>query len=107
MLENLFNTYLPHLINLLEGMGIIILLIGAFTAFFNFFRTFFTKKDYKIKLNFANSLVTCLDFKLAAEILKIVIIKDLDDLILIGTIFILRIIMTFVLEREIRIEEKK
>ena len=94
MLENLFNTYLPHLINLLEGMGIIILLIGAFTAFFNFFRTFFTKKDYKIKLN-------------SAEILKTVIIKDLDDLILIGTIFILRIIMTFVLEREIRIEEKK
>ena len=50
-------------------------------------------------------MITTLDFKLAAEILKTVIIKNMDELIIIGAVFILRIIMTFVLEREMKFEK--
>lgn len=47
-------------------------------------------------------MVTTLDFKLAAEILKTVIIKDLNDLIILASVFIIRIIMTFALEKEMK-----
>ncbi len=66
-----------------------------------------SKKKTSIKYDLANSLVTALDFKLAAEILKTVIIRNMEELILVGTIFILRVVMTFVLEREIKIEDKE
>ena len=52
-------------------------------------------------------MITTLDFKLAAEILKTVIIKNIDELILLAAVFIIRIIMTFVLEKEMKIEKNK
>lgn len=107
LFENLFNTTLPILIKLFELMGIIILVIGVFSAFFKYIKDLKTKKKSSIKYDLANSLVTALDFKLAAEILKTVIIQSLSELALVGTVFILRVIMTFVLEREIKIEESE
>lgn len=105
--ETLFNTTLPVLIKLFELMGIIILVIGVFSAFFKYMKDLNTKKKSSIKYDLANSLVTALDFKLAAEILKTVIIQSMSELALVGTIFILRVVMTFVLEREIKIEESE
>lgn len=105
--ETLFNTTLPVLIKLFELMGIVILVIGVFSAFFKYMKDLKTKKKSSIKYDLANSLVTALDFKLAAEILKTVIIQSMSELALVGTIFILRVVMTFVLEREIKIEESE
>ena len=50
MLEELFDKYLPILIHLFELMGIIILTLGTFTAFINYFKGKVSKKDYKIIL---------------------------------------------------------
>ena len=47
-------------------------------------------------------MVTTLDFKLAAEILKTVIIKDLNDLIILASVFIIRIIMTIEIKKEMK-----
>lgn len=107
LFETLFNTTLPVLIKLFELMGIVILVIGVFSAFFKYMKDLKSKKKTSIKYDLANSLVTALDFKLAAEILKTVIIRSMSELALVGTIFILRVVMTFVLEREIKIEESE
>lgn len=107
MLEELFDKYLPILIHLFELMGIIILTLGTFTAFINYFREKISNKDFKVKYEFANVMVTSLDFKLSAEILKTVIIKSKEELVILATIFIIRIIMTFVLEREMKSQEHK
>lgn len=107
IIELLFNNALPLLIKIFELMGIIILIIGVFSAFFKYIKSLGSKKKTSIKYDLANSLVTALDFKLAAEILKTVIIRNMEELILVGTIFILRVVMTFVLEREIKIEDKE
>lgn len=107
MLEELFDKYLPFLIHTFELMGIIILTLGTFTAFINYFRGKLSNKDYKVKYKFADVMVTSLDFKLSAEILKTVIIKSKEELIILAAVFIIRIIMTFVLEKEMKNQEKK
>ena len=107
MLEELFDKYLPILIHLFELMGILILTLGTFTAFINYFRGKLTKKDFKVKYAFADVMVTSLDFKLSAEILKTVIIKSREELVILAVVFIIRIIMTFVLEREMKTQERK
>lgn len=106
-LEELFNKYLPILIHLFELMGILILTVGVFTAFYHYLQKRFFKKNVNIKYEFADVMTTTLDFKLAAEILKTVIIKNIDELIILASVFIIRIIMTFVLEKEMKIEEGK
>ena len=107
VLEELFNKYLPILIHLFELMGILILTVGVFTAFYHYIQKRFFKKNINIKYEFADVMITTLDFKLAAEILKTVIIKSMNELIILASVFIIRIIMTFVLEREMKIEESK
>ena len=52
-------------------------------------------------------MITTLDFKLASEILKTVTIKSMDEVVILASVFIIRIIMTFVLEKEMQIEESK
>ena len=107
ILEELFNKYLPILIHLFELMGILILTLGVFTAFYHYIQKRFFKKDINIKYEFADVMITTLDFKLAAEILKTVTIKSMDELVILASVFIIRIIMTFVLEKEMKIEESK
>ena len=107
ILEELFNKYLPILIHIFELMGILILTLGVFTAFYHYILKGFFKRDIDIKYEFADVMVTTLDFKLAAEILKTVIIKNMDELIILASVFIIRIIMTFVLEKEMKIEKSK
>ena len=106
-MEELFNKYLPILIHLFELMGILILTLGVFTAFYHYIKKRFFKKDINIKYEFADVMITTLDFKLAAEILKTVTIKSMDELVILASVFIIRIIMTFVLEKEMQIEESK
>lgn len=106
-MEELFNKYLPILIHLFELMGILILTLGVFTAFYHYIKKRFFKNDINIKYEFADVMITTLDFKLAAEILKTVTIKSMDELVILASVFIIRIIMTFVLEKEMKIEESK
>lgn len=106
-MEELFNKYLPILIHLFELMGIFILTLGVFTAFYHYIQKRFFKKNVNIKYEFADVMITTLDFKLAAEILKTVTIRSMDELVILASVFIIRIIMTFVLEKEMKIEEKK
>ena len=106
-MEELFNKYLSILIHLFELMGILILTLGVFTAFYHYIQKRFFKKDVNIKYEFADVMITTLDFKLAAEILKTVTIKSMDELVILASVFIIRIIMTFVLEKEMKIEKKK
>lgn len=106
-MEELFDKYLPVLIHIFEFMGIFILTIGVFTSFYHYIMIRFFKKDINLKYEFADTMITTLDFKLAAEILKTVIIKTRQELIIMGSVFIIRIIMTFVLEREIKNEQNK
>lgn len=102
MLENLIETILPFLIHIFELMGIIVLSIGAFTAFYNYIKSRFGKEGYTWKYYFANSMITALEFKMAAEILKTVLVKSLTELLTLAALFLLRALMTLVLEREIK-----
>lgn len=106
-MEELFNKYLPILIHLFELMGILILTLGVFTAFYHYIQKRFFKKEINIKYEFADVMITTLDFKLASEILKTVTIKSMDEVVILASVFIIRIIMTFVLEKEMKIEESK
>lgn len=106
MLESIIDGFLPLIINILEFMGILIVTIGAFRAFYHYVKTMLFKDHFPVKHQFANSMATGLEFKLAAEILKTVLIQSLSELVILGSIFLLRVLMTVVIEWEIKEDAK-
>lgn len=106
MLESIIDAFLPLIINILEFMGILIVTIGAFRAFYHYIKTMLFKDHFPVKHQFANSMATGLEFKLASEILKTVLIQSLSELVILGSIFLLRVLMTIVIEWEIKEDAK-
>ncbi|MBE6049945.1 MAG: DUF1622 domain-containing protein [Clostridium sp.] len=88
-------------------MGIIVILIGSVKAFYHFIIGMFSKSDYPIKFKFANTLATGLEFKLAGEILKTVLVKNLDEIIIIAAVSLLRGFMSLIFYFEMKNEEDK
>ncbi|MDE5977312.1 MAG: DUF1622 domain-containing protein [Turicibacter sp.] len=107
MLEQIVDETLPIIIKILEAMGIFIITLGGFRAFYQYIKTLILKDHYSVKHQFANSMATGLEFKLAAEILKTALIQNLNELLILGSIFLLRVLMTIVIEWEIKEDEKK
>lgn len=105
MLEHIITTIVPIAIHVLEIMGIIIIAVGSCKAFYKYGITLFTKKDYPIKVEFAQALTLALEFKLGAEILKTVIVRSLDEMYILAAIILLRAVLSFVIHHEIK-EEK-
>ena len=90
------------LVYIMEGMGVFIIAFGAFKAFSKYAVRFFDFNDDNIKLEFARALALGLEFKLGAEILKTLMIRTIDELVILGSIVLLRVALTFVIHWEIR-----
>ena len=102
MLEHLINQYIPTLIHLLETLGIIVLAVGAFDGFYCYLKGLLHNNFTITKSHFANSMAMSLEFKLAAEILKTVLVRTLDEIIILGAIILLRALMTLIIHWEIK-----
>lgn len=102
MLEHLVSEYVPIIVHILEIMGIVVITIGSFKAFYYYILEVIFRKRAMAKHQFATSMAVGLEFKLAAEILKTVLVKTLDELFILGAVFLLRVLMTFVIQWEIK-----
>ncbi len=107
-MEIFLEKILLSIIQILEGMGILVIIYGALSAFYHYCRIniFKREQNYPVKHQFATAMAMGLEFKLAAEIIKTALIETLDELLILGAIFILRIAMTFVIEYEVRYDDK-
>lgn len=106
-MEEFLNKYLPILINILETMGVIVVTIGALKAFYGYIKSIITNTNAPIKYTFANNLAMGLEFKLAGEILKTVLIKSIDELWVIAAVSLLRGFLAVLIYWEMKNEKKQ
>ena len=83
-------------------MGISIVAISALGAFWRYTRSLITHDHYNVKFQLANGLALSLEFKMAAEILKTVLIRDLGELTVLGAVIILRALLSFLIHFEMK-----
>ena len=102
MLEEFVKLIVPPIISLCELMGIIVVVISALRAFWIYCRGLVTHVPRDVKFDLANGLATSLSFKMAAELLKTVIVSNISELILLGAIIILRAMMAVMLHFEMK-----
>jgi len=101
-LENIFSSVVRYGILLLEFSGVSILLL---TALRSIYRSFIKKKH--IQLYLARGIALALEFKLGSEVLRTTIVREANELLILGAIILLRGALTVLIHWEIRHEESR
>ena len=96
-----FDIGVYYIILLIELVGIGVLIHTVVKALLGLFRG----RD-RIRLDLAEGIALALEFKLGSELLRTVIVRDWEELLILGAIVLLRAAMTFLIQCEIRIEKK-
>lgn len=106
MLEELIERILPSIISVLELMGIFVVCFSTIHAFWEYLQTIFLHRSYDFKVELANGLATALEFKMAAEILKTVLVRELRELLILGAVIALRALLSLLIHFELRGEHQ-
>ena len=102
MLGNAIVWLVPHAISLLELSGILIVLQSAAFAIYEYVLSVFFHRRVNFQAHFGKGLVAALEFKMAAEILKTVLVHSLDELVVLGAVILLRAVLSFLIHYEMR-----
>ena len=102
VIHDAISVVLPYIIAILEIMGIFIVTWSVIKEFWEYIQNTFMKKQLNIQFNLAVGLATGLEFKMAAEILKTVIIQSLDELLVLGAVILIRALMSVLIHFEIK-----
>lgn len=89
----------------LELIGIIIIIIGSFRALVKLISCIIKKQPLHIVIDLGKALALALEFKMGAEIIKTVVIHDLEELAILGVVIVIRALLSFIIHWEIRSEE--
>ena len=101
MLEHIVEFILAILIPICELMGIAIVAVSVLSAFWKYMCSLFTHSSCDVKFRLASGLALSLEFKMAAEILKTVLIRDLNEL-LVGVVIALRALLSLLIHFEMK-----
>ncbi len=102
ILQQGIELVLPYIINLLEIMGIVVVAWSGILAFSKYVKSMFTHKRINFMFAFSRGLCAGLQFKMAAEILKTVLIKEISELVVLGAVILLRSVLVLVIHFEIK-----
>ncbi|MBE6625855.1 MAG: DUF1622 domain-containing protein [Ruminococcaceae bacterium] len=114
MLENIIVHYKDILYALaeiaassLELIGILIIIIGSCRALIRLFKCLVKKLPFHVVIDLGKALSLALEFKMGAEIIKTVIIHNLEELAILGVVIIIRALLAFIIHWEVHTEEKE
>lgn len=114
MIENIIAQYKEILFFLaeiaassLELVGIIIIIVGSFRALVRLFQCLVKKLPFHVVIDLGKALSLALEFKMGAEIIKTVVIHNLEELAILGVVIIIRALLAFIIHWEIRTEQKE
>ena len=103
--EGIVQLIVPEIIGIIELMGIFIIIVGSIKAFIMYIKSLTKHIHYPIKLSLGNALALGLEFKMGSEILKTVMIKDIDEIMILGAIIVLRALLSILIHYEVKNEK--
>lgn len=91
----------------LELIGILIIIIGSARALLRLVKSLRKKQPFRVVIDLGKALSLALELKMGAEIIKTVIIHNLEELSILGVVIVMRALLAFIIHWEIRTEEKE
>lgn len=102
---NQIELYLIYVVEigivLLELLGVIVLVSVGIRSFVQWIR-----HNTRLRLNLARGIALSLEFKMGSEVLRTVVVREWEELGVLGAVIALRGLLTFLIHWEIRHEEK-
>jgi uncharacterized membrane protein len=83
-----------------EFTGVIVILATGLIGIVNIIR-----RDPQTRLKIANGFATGLEFKLGGEILRTVMVRSINEIVVVGSIIVLRAALSFLIFWEIKNEQ--
>ena len=104
---NMLDSWLVYVVSIcttmLEFAGIIVLVSSAAVCFFRWL-----KRDREsIRLDLAKGIALALEFKMGGEVLRTVVVREWQELGILGAIILLRGVLTFLIHWEIKNEKQE
>ena len=107
VIELVIEFTLPYVIAILEIMGIIVVAWSSVTGFWHYIQNKLMKKHLDVQNGLAEGLATGLEFKMAAEILKTVLIRSMEELYVLGAVILLRALLSVLIHFEMKRAQSK
>lgn len=104
-MHELFETVVENLVFIIEVIGLIIIAINTFEGLLVYLRSYFKKCKKSPTMVIGEGLSLGLTFLMVGEALKTLIISELNSLITLGLLMILRAGMTFLTHWELKQEK--
>ena len=102
IIEHFLELIIPYITSTLELIGVGIITIAALRSMFKFLKNKCDFCDDTIGIDFARALALSLEFKLASEIIKTVVVRSLEEFTILAAVAILRVVLSFVLHWELK-----
>ena len=106
VLHSVVELVLPYVISIFEIIGILVVCWSGFHGFWQYFQNIFMKKKFDLQTNLARGLAVGLEFKMAAEILRTVLIQSLEEIYMLGAVILLRALLSLLIHFEIGSHKK-
>ena len=102
LLETLLHSFVNLAMLLFEYIGVGVITFAGIQGIVNYIR-----KSPNTRLILAKGLAMGLEFKLGSEILRTVIVRNLEEIYIVAGIIVLRAILTILIHWEIKNEENE
>ncbi len=113
MLQNIITQYKEILYPFaelsaysLELVGVLIIVVGSGRALIRLVQCLYKKTSFHVVTDLGKALSLALEFKMGAEIIKTVIIHNLEELSILGVVVLIRALLSFIIHWEIQAGEK-
>ena len=104
--ESLLHHVAEFMVYTLELIGILIIAVGSIKALILLARRFRHPSPFNIVINLGRSLALALEFKMGAEIINTVIVRDLKELATLAVVILIRALLAVIIHWEIKMEKK-
>ena len=113
MFEAFVNNYEHILHNIaevsalsLEFIGVAIIVVGSVKSLVQLISNLIRHRSINIVIELGKTLALALEFKMGAEIIKTVIVHDLQELAVLGIVILIRALLAFLIHWEMKMEKK-
>ena len=101
LVEKYFDIFIKYIVLLIELVGTIVLIYAIVSAIIGLF-----KHHRHVRLKLAEGIALALEFKIGGELLRTVVVRNWEELLILGAVILLRAALTFLIQWEIKIERK-
>ena len=105
--ESLLHHVAEFMVYTLELIGILIIAVGSIKALILLARRFRHPSPFNIVINLGRSLALALEFKMGAEIINTVIVRDLKELATLAVVILIRALLAVIIHWEIKMERQE